>query len=346
VASPAVPYLRRPAVVGIILGTFVVLTLPLALVKRLAPGAWPPVFVTYSVLTGLPHFFATFLIYAQKPNREYFAGTPGRLLSYGVVPVALLAGLATFDALEGTTAYPQLAAAVTVGILGADRLHASRQAFGVLQLLKGSWGLTTPGWLKLAENALMVLVALMMFETAAASGVFAPDTLSLATGGLAMVAGAAVAWGYFAAWRRGARAAVLLPVAYLAVQLGSMALAIWRSELYAATLAIHYVEYLVLMVPRCLWTPLSAEAWPDRALGALRRRPWVLGAALLALAGSAAVVRHLQKVHTGGPLPLSFLLHAYDGLFVFHYFVEAMVWRMSQPFYRRTLGPLYFPARV
>src|SRR5262245_13022874 len=30
------------------------------------------------------------------------------------------------------------------------------------------------------------------------------------------------------------------------------------------------------------------------------------------------------------------------GIFVAHYFIETFVWRFRQPFYRQTLGPLYF----
>jgi len=35
----------------------------------------------------------------------------------------------------------------------------------------------------------------------------------------------------------------------------------------------------------------------------------------------------------------------FDGLFVFHYFVEMWIWRFSDPFFRRTLTPLYFRPR-
>jgi hypothetical protein len=36
------------------------------------------------------------------------------------------------------------------------------------------------------------------------------------------------------------------------------------------------------------------------------------------------------------------LLALFDGLFVFHYFIEALIWKFRNPFYRATLGPLYF----
>ena len=36
------------------------------------------------------------------------------------------------------------------------------------------------------------------------------------------------------------------------------------------------------------------------------------------------------------------LISLFDGLFVFHYFIEAFIWKFSEPYYRQTLGPLYF----
>ena len=36
------------------------------------------------------------------------------------------------------------------------------------------------------------------------------------------------------------------------------------------------------------------------------------------------------------------LVALFNGLFVFHYFVEMFIWKFSEPHYRQTLGPLYF----
>jgi hypothetical protein len=36
------------------------------------------------------------------------------------------------------------------------------------------------------------------------------------------------------------------------------------------------------------------------------------------------------------------LISLFDGLFVFHYIVESLIWRFSEPHYRQTLGPPYF----
>src|SRR5207244_8810773 len=125
-------------------------------------------------------------------------------------------------------------------------------------------------------------------------GRFAPgDPLEWVTLGLIALVLARVAWSFVRALRAGARSALIAPAAYLLAQLGSIGLAVWRIELYAAALAIHYVEYLLLMTPRCFDTPLSARAAPDRVLGALRQRPVYLYGALLALAVAALWLRSL-----------------------------------------------------
>ena len=36
----------------------------------------------------------------------------------------------------------------------------------------------------------------------------------------------------------------------------------------------------------------------------------------------------------------------FDGLFVFHYFVEMLIWRFSDPFFRKNLTGLYFAPKV
>jgi hypothetical protein len=39
-----------------------------------------------------------------------------------------------------------------------------------------------------------------------------------------------------------------------------------------------------------------------------------------------------------------FLLNLLNGIFMAHYFVEAFLWKFGEPFYRKTLTPLYFPS--
>ena len=62
----------------------------------------------------------------------------------------------------------------------------------------------------------------------------------------------------------------------------------------------------------------------------------------------AAMLAGMWKGYGGGAGPTSSytaLVAIFDGLFVFHYFVEMFIWRFSEPYYRQTLGPLYFAAK-
>ena len=40
------------------------------------------------------------------------------------------------------------------------------------------------------------------------------------------------------------------------------------------------------------------------------------------------------------------LIAVFDGLFVFHYFVEMLIWRFGDPFFRKTLVGLYFAPKA
>lgn len=123
--------------------------------------------------------------------------------------------------------------------------------------------------------------------------------------------------------------------------------------LYLATLAIHYVEYHVLMVPRCFRTPLDDNSRVDRAYGWLRDRPIlfcivILGLAALVTGGSIAGMGAAM----GAPItdfssPISYLvlIALFDGIFVFHYFVEMFIWKFSDPHFRKQLSGLYFSPR-
>ena len=40
------------------------------------------------------------------------------------------------------------------------------------------------------------------------------------------------------------------------------------------------------------------------------------------------------------------LANLFSGMYVFHYFVEAFIWKFRDPYYRKTLSPIYFPGRA
>jgi len=125
-------------------------------------------------------------------------------------------------------------------------------------------------------------------------------------------------------------------LAYLGVQTGSCALAIWRTDFYVASLAVHYVEYHVIMAPRVFRAPIEEK---DTTLNLARRAPLALYAVLVILGAAWWLLFRAQDVYTAGPSRA--LVHVFDGLFVFHYIIEMSIWKMSDPYFRKTLGPLY-----
>src|SRR5262249_51258930 len=158
--------------------------------------------------------------------------------------------------------------------------HWARQSFGVLQLFKAQTGCAYAVWVKRAENWFFLgMNGLLMctflegvrclakdepVEAVAQKGVVFPllKELDLADGwswalhgvswALLIVTcalGAAVVVGYVRAERRGG--SVAKAALYLAAQTVSGCLAIAYLPLYLATLAMHYVEYHVVMAPRC-----------------------------------------------------------------------------------------------
>jgi hypothetical protein len=40
---------------------------------------------------------------------------------------------------------------------------------------------------------------------------------------------------------------------------------------------------------------------------------------------------------------MNLLVHVFDGLFLFHYFVEMHLWKFREPYFRNSLAHLYFP---
>jgi hypothetical protein len=56
-------------------------------------------------------------------------------------------------------------------------------------------------------------------------------------------------------------------------------------------------------------------------------------------------VQAWHPTDAGGSSFYLMLITLFDGIFVFHYFLECFIWKFSDPHYRQTLGPLYFAPR-
>jgi hypothetical protein len=148
------------------------------------------------------------------------------------------------------------------------------------------------------------------------------------------------------------KVALAAPAAYLLLQSASGALAIYDSSLYLVCLATHYVEYHVLMIPRCFYARLDSGSRVDRCFGRLRQNRVIFYLALAIFSGAVTLITWQTMgmvLAYRGQAPASayrFLISLFDGLFVFHYFVESFIWKFSDPHYRQTLRPLYFAPRA
>src|SRR6266404_1063780 len=104
------PYLQQPLPAGLILGSFVVLTLPLTavLVSGLPQGTKDAVRLGYFWLFGLSHFVLTFTIYLRRDKLAFFAtGWTNRLVYFGA-PLLILAAFDLYGALDLGVALPAL----------------------------------------------------------------------------------------------------------------------------------------------------------------------------------------------------------------------------------------------
>ena len=147
------------------------------------------------------------------------------------------------------------------------------------------------------------------------------------------------------ALRTGGAKALMLPLGYFAIQAVIQCMSSFDLRLYLACDAMHYSEYHVLMYPRVVDAELGARK-VDRAMGWLRRPPvrFYLGVFTLAalsvawkgdLFGFGGFIDH-------GPRPIAFMFNMSNGIFLFHFFVDSFAWKFSNPFYRSSLGRLYF----
>jgi hypothetical protein len=351
--SPAaeVPFLQRRAVHYLILGSFLVLTLPLCILAASGEDLLRPWSLgwLYVCALGTTHFVLTLTIYLQSSNLSYFSSTWGRKALYFMVPVLIFL---LFD-LYRATQVALLVPVVDLGLRGLIRAldfqHFNRQSFGVLQLFKGPTK-AFPRWLRRVENSYFFGLTGLLFLSFLTGGVF--DGNNLWTRLTLLFVGACLIVllvGYVQVWRQAPdRTALLSPLAYFLLQSIAAGLAVINTAFYLFCLAMHYVEYHVLMYPRCFHSQLDPRRRADRLFGRLRQSRVVFYGVLLALAGLVTWCTWLgmgalvQREEGSAQASYLVLISLFDGLFVFHYFVESLIWKFSDPYYRQTLGPLYF----
>ena len=134
---------------------------------------------------------------------------------------------------------------------------------------------------------------------------------------------------------------VLAPLGYFLIQVSAIFATVIHMRFYVVALAVHYVEYHVLIVSRTAHAALRPASAVDRLLGWLIAKPLRLAAVVVVIAGFFDLTRHgafgLGAVLAGSPLPLRFTFYMLDGVFLFHYFVESFIWKFSEPYYRQSL---------
>jgi hypothetical protein len=368
-AAAPLGYFQRTLPVALIFAAFVVITLPLTVLALAAPDS-PLLFrleVFYLITLGLTHFVITPTIYLQSGNLRYFNSSWRNRLIYFAIPVSIFVLFDLYRALEIAVLLPLLDVAVGLAIRALDFQHFSRQSFGVLQLFKARAGVKFPAWQRRAEYWFTWTTVAVLLVTYLRGGradgeahpalvlahyVFAAILAGL---GLTIITGLAVT--ARKAERPGRLAA---PAAYFVLQTASALLAAYSTALYGIALAMHYVEYHVLMLPRCFNTSLDPRRFVDRAFGALRHNRFIFYAVLVLAAFGLATLTGVTTSMANTMLAMAAamwkslgataepatrytaLLAVFNGLFVFHYFVEMFIWRFSEPHYRQTLSPLYF----
>jgi hypothetical protein len=346
-------YFARPRVLALIFGTFPLITLPLAAILLFPPSpGWRWVSTVYLGALGISHFLITLVIYLSSRNLRYFVATPlNRLIYFGIPAVIFLYfGLAW---LVDTVAHPGLGLllrVVSIVVPLATYTHLGRQSFGVLQILKRQAGLKYPVRSRqLEQTFFFVLPALQAETTFIGEGRFAAHH-PLVWITVAVAATLFIAIVVLAVRARRSKpeapGAVAVPLGYFLIQTMSQCLSVANMRLYLAGDAVHYAEYHTIMYPRLMRSPLGTSS-VDRAMALIRRSPALFYAVLL---GGSAVAVAFFGDHFGlrtwvdrGPLPFSVVMNMLNGIFLFHFFVEAFIWRFSNPFYRESLTGLYFP---
>jgi hypothetical protein len=356
-------YLQRTHLALMFLAFFAI-TVPLAVMQVSTVVAQPvqrAIMVWYLFLLGATHFVVTWALYLNGANLRHFASSAQTKITYFVAPAAIMAAFFTMGVLEVPAEGTLVAIWFLVAVSAVDYFHAVRQSFGVLQMVKGrAGGPFFPRYLSKADDAWFLSLWVLQILTFASDvrgdfdGRFSwsnvPARIVLVVAGVLF---AVIVHGFVLAWRSAGteRSAVLAAFAYFLLQSASAGLVVYRSRLYFASLAMHYVEYHLLMVPRLFEGELDTSSKVDRIAAWFRRRKGVFYGAVVAVAAcvSAGPLLALGGVHfTRDDRFGWFFVNLLGGIFVAHYFVEAFVWKFRQPFYRETLVPLYFtrPNRV
>ncbi len=362
--SRPIGFFEQSGPVKLILWAFPCVCLPVAGLI-VAQGYQSVIVWLYMWLFGMTHFVLTLTIYLQSANLRHFASSRRNQLIFFFVPAMILVSFDVLHAVRFGATFPIGAMILTATIRLFDFVHFNRQSFGVLQLFKGRTRIKPQPALKQIENAFFFTLVANMYLAFLAGGSsplvrsWIPSPLPPLVSDAVMfwpaVLLALVAVVLFVAvltrHRRDYRGQPVagMTVLYLVLQTVSAVMTTVWFPLYAAALALHYVEYHVLMHPRVFALPLDERSRIDRFFSRLRSRPAgfyavLAGVSFLATAGMFLGMGLMGAAPTSLDQPTIALvaLAIFDGLFVFHYFVEMFIWKFSDSHFRQTLSSLYF----
>ena len=337
-------YFETLAPTTVILASFFIFTLPLVALSLLAPDFLAKAHLAsiYFVVIGGTHFCITVALYLQSENLAHFNTSSRTRLIYFGIPAAIFLTFMAYRGFGIATSYPNFDFYFVSLIRFFNFYHWGRQSFGVLQLFKRRSGYQFHPWQRHAENLFFYVVLIPMMFTYLNDGVWNALSAWMATPALILFAFITAGFARMpqVGNRKSVKFAVLfLPILYLLLQTTSAVFTIYSTAFYVFALAMHYVEYHVLMYPRVFKSTLG-ESKLNSVFGLLRENKFVFYFALLNFAAIASTLIATSGVSRG--TKSSFVLAIFDGLFVFHYFVESFVWRFSEPYYRQTLLPLFF----
>ena len=340
--STIAPYYQRPLVITLTFGACFLIALPLVW-ARMSPShssLLPYLILVEAVGLGTTHFFLTLAIYLQPSQLRYANSSLSRRLTYFATPVLILLLFAWVEAWPLKAAAPVAATYFYLAVRFADFFHVGRQNLGVLQIWKMPLKDSLPSWTRHAENALFVGLALLQLQTYAFGGIFPATRMSawlpaLLLTGLFLVI---VVQYLVPLSARETRRAGLLALGYLAMQTLCAAMAVYATWLYLTVLALHYLEYHLLMAPRCFG---ESEAPRRGVLGFLRR-----GGVFYGLLAVVVVMFEARNFVVTESISLRFAVHIFDGIFMLHYVLDAFLWKFHNPHYRAQLYPLYFQKRL
>lgn len=339
--STIAPYYQRPVAIALTFGACLLITLPLVW-ARMSPNhsaLLPYLILAVAVGLGTTHFFLTLAIYLQPSQLKYANSSLSRRLIYFALPVLILLTFAWVEAWPLKAAAPVAATYFYLVVRFADFFHVGRQSLGVLQIWKAPLKDSLPSWTRHAENALFVGLALLQLQTYALGGSFPAAQMSgwlpaLLLGGLFLVI---VVQYLVPLSARETRKAGLLALSYLLAQTLCAALAVYATWLYLTALALHYLEYHLLMAPRCFG---ASEEKTSGLFGLLRR-----GGVFYVLLVVVVVMFEARNFVATESVALRFAVHIFDGIFMLHYVLDAFLWKFHNPHYRAQLYPLYFQKR-